>query len=153
VLIKEHGTRAGHRGCRAVVAEDEPRRSGAAATEAKVQAEAEPRWYRTNFAQERKEVGPASAVCRQQCSAGGMFAHLYKLRCLTAVTSQCKASVGRKFVDGSGVAGQGWEGSWVDGGDGALTGAPDLMASAKDALSESINEHAIMSDQLELGSH
>jgi hypothetical protein len=103
--------------------------------------------------QERKEVGPASAVCRQQCSAGGMFAHLYKLRCLTAVTSQCKASVGRKFVDGSGVAGQGWEGSWVDGGDGALTGAPDLMASAKDALSESINEHAIMSDQLELGSH
>ena len=50
MLIKEHGTRAGHRGCRAVVAEDEPRRSGAAATEAKVQAEAEPRWYRTNFA-------------------------------------------------------------------------------------------------------
>ena len=45
----------------------------------------------------------------------------------------------------------GWAGSWVEGGDAALVGAPGLMANAKDALSEAVNEHALLIDSGEPG--
>ena len=39
----------------------------------------------------------------------------------------------------------------VEGGDAALVGAPGLMANAKDALSEAVNEHAFLIDSGEPG--
>ena len=81
------------------------------------------------------------------------------LRCLTGASSRCLAGPEQAgwpaftghFVDGAGTAGQGWAGSWVEGGDAALVGAPGLMANAKDALSEAVNEHAFLIDSGEPG--
>ena len=81
------------------------------------------------------------------------------MRCLTGASSRCGAGPEQAgwpaftghFVDGAGTAGQGWAGSWVEGGDAALVGAPGLMANAKDALSEAVNEHAFLIDSGEPG--
>ena len=70
------------------------------------------------------------------------------LRCLTAVSSRCKAMTGARFVDGV-VNSE----NWVEAGDAALTGAPNLMTDVKDALNESVSEHRITRDQGELVGH
>jgi len=73
------------------------------------------------------------------------------LRCLTAVSSRCKEDVNAVFVAGPNTAR--YAGNWLDAGDAALTGAPNLMTDAKDALMESIHEHGILLDQGEIGAH
>ena len=73
------------------------------------------------------------------------------LRCLTAVSTRCKVAANSAFVAGPNTAH--YAGNWLDAGDAALTGAPDLMTDAKDALMESIHEHGILLDQGEMGAH
>ena len=76
----------------------------------------------------------------------GMFATLR--RCLTGVSSRCKADAGVSWLGQTGRLGRGgmarFDGDWVAAGDAALTGAPELMAGVKDALGESANEHGFI---------
>jgi len=54
------------------------------------------------------------------------------LRCLTAVSSRCKAEPGLVVNAGN----------WIEAGEEAIIGRPDLMAGVKDAVRESMSEHA-----------
>jgi hypothetical protein len=73
------------------------------------------------------------------------------LRCLTAVSSQCKAEAAAVFVAGPSTAR--YSGNWLDAGDAALTGAPDLMDAARDAVKESVADHGINVVHGEIGAH